>query len=92
MFLGGSGIYTLSDETFFYCQNGTLTVSANCNSIYLRGILYSCNGTVCLQSKPNIYGAVIGRHIDSFPGGLTIEYPSAGLGFTQTEDAFRLVD
>ncbi|MEA5050190.1 MAG: pilus assembly protein TadG-related protein [Oscillospiraceae bacterium] len=91
MTLAGSGIVT-TGNTFFYCQNGSLTVTASCSSIYLCGTLYAYNGTVVLESRPNIYGAVIGRHIDSFPGGLTVTYPPDGLGYSATQDAYKLID
>jgi hypothetical protein len=91
MTFGGSGIVTTGNN-FFYCQSGDLTVTANCSSIYMTGILYSYQGMVSLQSHPHVYGAVIGRHIDSKPGGLSVDYPTGGLGMEVTKDACRLID
>ena len=91
MFLGGSGIF-MTDLSLFYCQEGDLTVSASASGIYMRSILYAYRGTVRLESYPHIYGAVIGNIVHSFPAGVVVDYPADGLGFSQTEDSFRLID
>jgi len=91
MTLGGSGI-SATNSNFFCCQNGNLTVTANCSSINMSCVLYAYTGTVVLQSRPNIYGAVIGSTVNSFPAGVVVNYPTDGLGIEITEDAFRLID
>ena len=55
-------------------------------------VLYAYKGTVKLESRPNIYGAVIGSTVNSFPAGVVVNYPTDGLGIEITEDAYRLID